>query len=109
MEENKSAKGLYITVTLLEDKIRIEKNQGFSKEAAEVYDEVSLEDIDLNHVEYSPARSMFIQGYLLIPLHKKLNFPNVFHGKTKELKLWFKKDGNEEFEKFREILMEIRE
>jgi hypothetical protein len=108
MEETKSAKSLYMTVTLLEDRIRIEKNQGFSKGLDEVYDEVMLEDIDLNHIECSPARSMLIQGHLIIPLHKKLNFPNTFHGKTKELKLWFKTDGNEEFEKFKEILMERR-
>ncbi len=108
MEETKIAKGLYMTAILLEDKIRIEKSQGFSKELTEIYDDVMLEDIDLNHVEYSPARSMFIQGYLLIPLNKKLNFPNTFHGKTKELKLWFKTDGNEEFEKFKEMLMERR-
>ncbi|AKA69790.1 hypothetical protein [Clostridium scatologenes] len=108
MDENVSAKGLYMTVTLLEDRIRIEKNQGFSKNCEELYDEVMLNDIDLNHVECSQARSMLIQGYLLMPLNKKLAFPNTFNGKSKEVKLWFKTDGNENFERFKQALMERR-
>lgn len=97
-----------MTVTLLEDRIRIEKNHGFSKNCQEFYDEVMLDDIDLNHIEYSQARSMLIKGYLLISLNKKLVFPNTFNGKAKEIKLWFKTEGNETFERFKQALMERR-
>ncbi|AKN29543.1 hypothetical protein Ccar_01260 [Clostridium carboxidivorans P7] len=108
MDGNTSAEGLYMTITLLEDRVRIEKNQGFSRSSQELYDEVMLDDIDLNHVECSQARSMLIQGYLLIPLNKKLAFPNTFNGKAKEIKLWFKTEGNESFERFKQALMERR-
>lgn len=108
MDENISAEGIYMTIILLEDRIRIEKNQGFSKNCQEFYDEVMLDDIDLNHIECSQARSVLIQGYLLIPLNKKLAFPNTFNGKTREVKLWFKTEGNESFERFKQALMERR-
>ncbi|WPC40587.1 hypothetical protein [Clostridium sp. JS66] len=108
MGENVSAEGLYMVVTLLEDRIRIEKNHGFSNNYQRLYDEVMLADIDLNHIEYSQARSMLIKGYLLIPLNKKLAFPNTFNAKAREIKLWFKTDGNESFEGFKQALMERR-
>lgn len=108
MDENISAEGIYMTIILLEDRIRIEKSQGFSKNCQEFYDEVMLDDIDLNHIECSQARSVLIQGYLLIPLNKKLAFPNTFNGKTREVKLWFKTEGNESFERFKQALMERR-
>lgn len=108
MEEGIGFKGLYMSIVVLEDRIRIAKNQGYSKAIEMNFDQVLFEDIDLNHIEYSPARSMIIQGYILIPLNKKINFPDTFKGKAKELKIWFNKDGNESFEQLREILMSKR-
>lgn len=109
MEENKNFKGLYMNITLLKDRLRISQNKGYINKAVEdVYEEVMIEDIDLNHVEFSPARSMIIQGYLIIPLKKKLVLPNIFKGKVTEIKIWFKRDGNEPFEELRELLMAMR-
>lgn len=109
MENNKIFKGLYMNAMLLEDRLRIAQNKGFTnKNLEESYDEIMFEDMDLHHIEFAPARSIIVQGYLHIPFNKKLTLTSIFKGKAKELKIWFNKEGNEQFEKLRELLMEKR-
>lgn len=109
MENNKVFKGLYMNVKLMEDSLRIAHNKGFTnKDLDESYDEIMFEDIDLNHIEIAMARSLIVQGCLYIPFNKKLTLETIFKGKAKELKIWFDKDGNEDFEELRELLMAKR-
>jgi hypothetical protein len=109
MEENKTFKGLYMTVALMEDRLRINENKGYTNRELEgLYDEILIEDIDLNHLEVAMARSIIVRGCLTIPLNKKMTFNNVFKGKAKEIKIWFDKEGNEPFEELRELLMGMR-
>ncbi|WP_411680831.1 hypothetical protein [Clostridium thailandense] len=109
MEDKNIFKGLFMTVTVLEDRLRIDQNDGYlKKHLEESYDEILFEDIDLNHIECAMARSVIIRGCFTIPLNRKVTFNNVFKGKSKEIKIWFGKDGNEPFEKLRELLMAMR-
>lgn len=109
MEDNKIFKGMYMTVTVLEDRLRIDENKGYTnRELEESYDEILFEDIDLNHIEFAMARSIIVRGCFTIPLNRKITFNNVFKGKSKEIKIWFDKEGNKPFEELKELLMGMR-